>query len=124
MHRRILVILAVLTTVGGVLRADAASDPSTYQSRDERAYAMIARGLAATGTYGNPGMSDPVHWPPGAPLMFALAHEIRPAIRGGGVWDVPSAYPLQALVGTLTIPAAFLLAFLIEIGRASCRERV
>ena len=113
MHRRVLAALVALTVVGGVLRVDAASDPSAYQSRDERAYAMIARGLAATGTYGNPGMSDPVHWPPGAPLMFALAHEIRPAIRGGGIWDVPSAYPLQALVGTLTIPAAFLLAWLI-----------
>jgi hypothetical protein len=113
MDRRILAILLALTVVGGVLRFVAAADPSAYQSRDERAYAMIARGLAANGHYGNPGMSDPVHWPPGAPLMFALAHEVRPAIRGGGVWDVPSAYPLQALVGTLTIPAAFLLAFLI-----------
>jgi hypothetical protein len=99
--------------VGGVLRFEAASDPSAYQSRDERAYAMIARGLAVTGKYGNPGMSDPVHWPPGAPLMFALAYKVDPEIRGGGVWDVPSAYPLQALVGTLTIPAAFLLAYLI-----------
>jgi energy-coupling factor transporter transmembrane protein EcfT len=45
--------------------------------------------------------------------MFALAYELKPQQRGGNVWDVPSAYNLQALVGTLTIPAAFLLAFLI-----------
>jgi hypothetical protein len=110
---RVLAVLAALTVVGGVLRFDAASHPSAYQSKDEQSYAMIARGLSVTGRYGNPGMTDPVHWPPGAPLMFALAYELKPQKRGGGVWDVPSAYPLQALVGTMTIPAAFLLAWLI-----------
>ncbi len=110
---RVLAVLAALTVVGGVLRFHAASDPSAYQSKDEQSYAMIARGLAVTGNYGNPGMSDPVHWPPGAPLMFALAYKLHPKQRGGGVWDVPSAYPVQALVGTLTIPAAYLLAYLI-----------
>ncbi len=110
---RVLAVLAALTVVGGILRFDAASDPSAYQSRDEQAYAMIARALSVTGNYGNPGMTDPVHWPPGAPLMFALAYELKPQKRGGGVWDVPSAYPLQALVGTLTIPAVFLLAYLV-----------
>jgi hypothetical protein len=110
---RVLAVLAALTVVGGVLRFHAASDPSAYQSKDEQSYAMIARGLSVTGNYGNPGMTDPVHWPPGAPLMFALAYELKPQKRGGGVWDVPSAYPAQALVGTLTIPAAFLLAYLV-----------
>jgi energy-coupling factor transporter transmembrane protein EcfT len=110
---RVLAVLAALTVVGGILRFEAASDPSRYQSKDEQSYAMIARGLSVTGKYGNPGMSDPVHWPPGAPLLFALAYELKPEKRGGGVWDVPSAYNLQALVGTLTIPAAFGLAFLI-----------
>src|SRR5215210_4189114 len=111
--RRVLAVLAALTVVGGILRFDAAADPSAYQSKDEQSYAMIARGLAVNGHYGNPGMSDPMHWPPGAPLLFGLAYKVKPEIRGGGVWDVPSAYPLQALVGTLTIPAAFLLAWLI-----------
>jgi hypothetical protein len=111
--RRVLAILALLTVAGGALRFDAASDPSAYQSRDEQAYAMMARALSVTGNYGNPGMSDPVHWPPGAPLLFAAAYELKPQKRGGGVWDVPSAYPVQALVGTLTIPAAFLLAWLV-----------
>jgi 4-amino-4-deoxy-L-arabinose transferase-like glycosyltransferase len=110
---RVLAVLAALTVVGGVLRFHAASDPSAYQSKDEQSYAMIARGLSVTGNYGNPGMTDPVHWPPGAPLMFALAYELKPQKRGGGVWDVPSAYPAQALVGTITIPAAFLLAYLV-----------
>jgi hypothetical protein len=95
---RVLAVLAALTVVGGVLRFHAASDPSAYQSKDEQSYAMIARGLSVTGNYGNPGMTDPVHWPPGAPLMFALAYELKPQKRGGGVWDVPSAYPAQALV--------------------------
>jgi hypothetical protein len=110
---RVLAVLAALTVLGGVLRFDAAADPSAYQSKDEQSYAMIARALAVTGHYGNPGMTDPVHWPPGAPLMFAAAYKLHPAIRGGGVWDVPAAYPLQALVGTLTIPAVFLLVLAV-----------
>jgi 4-amino-4-deoxy-L-arabinose transferase-like glycosyltransferase len=110
---RVLAVLVVLTLAGGALRFAAASDPSAYQSRDEKSYAMIARGLAVTGHYGNPGMTDPMHWPPGAPLLFAAAYKLHPERRGNGVWDVPSAYPVQALVGTLTIPAAFLLALLV-----------
>lgn len=111
--RWVLAVLVVLTVAGGALRFHAAADPSAYQSKDEQSYAMIARGLAVTGNYGNPGMSDPVHWPPGAPLVFALAYKLHPEKRGGGVWDVPAAYPVQALIGTATIVAAFLLAFLI-----------
>ncbi len=112
---RVLAILVALTVIGGVLRFDAAADPSRYQSKDEQSYAMLARWLVVHHEYGHPGMSDPAHWPPGAPLLFAVAYRVHPETRndGAGVWDVPAAYPVQAFVGTLTIPAAFLLALLV-----------
>jgi hypothetical protein len=112
---RVLAILVALTVIGGVLRFDAAADPSRYQSKDEQSYAMLARWLVVHHEYGHPGMTDPAHWPPGAPLLFAVAYRVHPETRndGAGVWDVPAAYPVQAFVGTLTIPAAFLLGLLV-----------
>ena len=106
-------ILVLLTLAGGVLRADAASSPSRYQSVDERAYARLARNLARYGRYGDRAMSDPVHWPPGAPAVFAAAHELRPRFTSERRWDVPSAYPLQAAFGIALIPAVFVLAALL-----------
>ena len=112
-HRAVVAVLALLTVAGGLLRADAAWTPSKYQSVDERAYARLARNLARHGTYGAPEMADPVRWPPGAPVVFAAAHKIRPVLTEGERWDVPSAYPLQAAFGTALIPAIFLLVLLI-----------
>ena len=111
-HRRALALLAVITVAGGVLRAEAASSPSRYQSVDERAYARLARNLARDGIYGDRAMRDPVHWPPGAPAVFAVAHDLRPRATHGR-WDVPSAYPVQAALGTLLVPAVFVLALLL-----------
>ena len=121
-----LAALLVITLAGGVLRFAQAADPSAYQSRDEVAYAQIARALVVNGTYGLYGhdaQDDPVHWPPGAPLMFALAHWIDPQQRGDGRWDVPSAYPFQAAVGTAAIVAIFVLAALVAGPVAGCSPR-
>jgi hypothetical protein len=112
-HRRTLALLALITVVGGGLRAQAAQTPSRYQSVDERAYARLARNLARHGEYGDRAMRDPVHWAPGAPAAFAVAHELRPRLTEGERWDVPSAYLLQATFGTLLIPAVFGLALLL-----------
>jgi len=111
--RGVLVALVCVVVAGGALRGVAAADPGEYQSTDEIAYAMIARTLADRLVYGDPGMDDPVHWPPGAPVLFAVAHELYPKQRGDGVWDVPAAYPVQAAVGTAVIGAAFLLALVV-----------
>ncbi|MDQ3093010.1 MAG: hypothetical protein M3R46_15420, partial [Actinomycetota bacterium] len=76
--RGVLVALVCVVVAGGALRGVAAADPGEYQSTDEIAYAMIARTLADRLVYGDPGMDDPVHWPPGAPVLFAVAHELYP----------------------------------------------
>jgi 4-amino-4-deoxy-L-arabinose transferase-like glycosyltransferase len=106
-------LLSLLTVAGGALRVEPAANPSEYQSVDERAYARLARNLARHGSYDAPEMADPVRWPPGAPFVFAAAHKVRPVITEGERWDVPSAYPLQWVFSTATIPATFLLAFLL-----------
>jgi len=111
--RRIILALLVIVVAGGALRFDAASEPSAYQSKDEESYAMIARGLVSRHIYGNPGMEDPVHWVPGAPVMFAAAYRLDGRVPPNGKWDVPAAYNWQALVGTLTILAAFALGLLL-----------
>jgi 4-amino-4-deoxy-L-arabinose transferase-like glycosyltransferase len=112
-HRRAIALLALIIVAGGILRAEAASSPSRYQSVDERAYARLARNLARHGRYGDRAMADPVHWPPGAPAVFAAAHELRPRLTEGDRWDVPSAYALQAAFGTALIAAVFVLAALL-----------
>jgi 4-amino-4-deoxy-L-arabinose transferase-like glycosyltransferase len=97
----VLVILAVLVLLGGGLRAAKAASPDLGNpSTDELAYASIARGL----THGHYRAS--FHWPPGAPVMFAVGQKVFPSR------DLRAAYWLQALVGTLLIGAVFALGFL------------
>ncbi len=109
---RVAIVLVLITALAGVLRFDAAASPSPRQSVDERAYGRLARALATKSTYGDPHvMSDPVRWPPGAPFVFGLAHQLFPRESERPV-DVPAAYPIQAAAGTLLVPAVFALAAL------------
>jgi hypothetical protein len=111
-HKGVTIVLALLTIVGGGLRGHVAASPHRNQSADERAYARLARNLVRHHSYTAPEMADPTHWAPGAPLAFAIAQRVRPRYPDHPV-DIPSAYPLQAALGTAQIPAAFILAFLI-----------
>jgi hypothetical protein len=109
--------LVAITVLGGALRVDAAGDPGAYHSRDAIAYSMIARGIVDNGTYGllgggGHGQQDPMHWPPGTPALFALAHAIdRDSVTDDGA--ITAAFPWQAAVGTLTIVATFALVVLV-----------
>jgi 4-amino-4-deoxy-L-arabinose transferase-like glycosyltransferase len=103
--KRALVILLVIVTAGGAFRAWEAAHPYlARQSPDEVAYARLAVGLVDQQRYGDPRL-DSLHWPPGAPAMFALGYALH---RDP---DLRLAYWLQALVGTLLIAVAFLLAW-------------
>jgi 4-amino-4-deoxy-L-arabinose transferase-like glycosyltransferase len=100
MSRTVACALAALVVLGFGLRAHSAAHPtSATQSADERSYEQLAVGIAH-GHYGTPH-SNGLHWPPGAPAVFAAAYELTP--RKG----IPAAYWLQAVLGTLTIVAAF-----------------
>jgi 4-amino-4-deoxy-L-arabinose transferase-like glycosyltransferase len=108
-----IVLLVAIVGGGAALRFHKAGHPDPPNSADERAYLALAHDLATTGDYGGPasGMDDPLHWPPGAPAMFALAEKVAP---GAPHAPAPrSIYTAQAIVGTLTIPVAFLAALLL-----------
>ncbi len=108
----VVLALAVVTLAGGGLRAAAAASPDPRQSADERAYAGLARGVALQGHYAHTNMADPVHWPPGAPLLFAAALHVAPGDQAGARGDVPAAYPVQAVLATALIPVTGALALL------------
>jgi hypothetical protein len=105
-----IVLLVLIVVLGGGLRAREAAAPDVErQSADERSYQKLAINLSEQGHYGDAstGLRRPLHWPPGAPAMFAVGHRLDPSP------DVPAAYWLQALAGTATIPVTFALAALI-----------
>ncbi len=106
-----LLVAIVLLSAG--LHAHRAMNPtSSYQSADERSYGKLAVSLANVGQYGPPstGMRDPLHWPPGAPVLFAAGHELFPSAGSVASRDIPAAYWLLAIVSTLTTLLAALLA--------------
>jgi 4-amino-4-deoxy-L-arabinose transferase-like glycosyltransferase len=56
-------------------------------------------------------MNDPLHWPPGAPALFAAAEKLDHGDPGD--LAPPSVYTAQAIVDTLAILAAFAAAALL-----------
>jgi hypothetical protein len=103
----LLALLAVLVGSFAFHAYRAEHPTSGYQSADERAYGKLAVGIADRHTYGN-GLKDPLHWPPGAPALFAAGHAIAPSADSARTFDIPAAYWLQALlsIGTLLAAAA------------------
>ena len=84
-------LLALLAVLAGsfAFHAYRAEHPTTsYQSADERSYGKLAVGIADEHTYGN-GLKDPLHWPPGAPMLFAAAPRDRPGRGERGVLRHP-----------------------------------
>lgn len=105
-------MLGVVVLAGGTLRFHAAGERLPRPSGDERSYVRLAADLRHRGTYGDPRLHQPLHWAPGAPVLFAAADALagRPA---GTAIDLRAAVRAQAVVGTLTIVAAFALAALL-----------
>src|SRR3954469_13627160 len=100
--RWVLLVLVALTLLGGGLRAVQSASPDLQnRSSDERGYARVAKTFEAGHFHGTS-----LHWPPGAPLMFAVADRLHPT------HDLRLAYWAQAIVGTALIPVVFLLGLL------------
>ena len=95
--------LAFVLLVGGALRAVHAADHGRFLSADERAYSKLAAAMVH-GHYSAPGMDDPLHWPPGAPALFAAGH-----LLGGDA----GMYWAQFVVGVALLGAVFVLAAII-----------
>jgi 4-amino-4-deoxy-L-arabinose transferase-like glycosyltransferase len=89
---------------------------SSYQSSDERSYGKLAIDIAEHGTYGaqrTSGMQQPLHWPPGAPVAFAVGHELFGSADSARTFDIPAAYWEQAVFSTGSAAAAWALACLL-----------
>ena len=81
---RCVAALIALTLLGGALRAVQAASPDLgNRSSDERGYARVAKTFEGGHFHGTS-----LHWPPGAPLMFAdrgpHPPDARPAARRTG----------------------------------------
>src|SRR4051812_50034758 len=102
--------LALVLVTGAALRAERALNHGAFLSTDERAYAALGRALSH-GYYDVRGMNDPLHWPPGTPLLFAVARQLT------GVHDAvlapAAAYWAQAFVGVALILVVFTLVRLL-----------
>src|SRR3954469_8605686 len=104
------VALGLVLIAGAALRAQHAADPGNFLSTDERAYAVLGRSLSH-GYYDARGMDDPLHWPPGTPLLFAVARQITGV--GDARLDPPETYWAQWVVGVALIVAIFALVRLL-----------
>jgi 4-amino-4-deoxy-L-arabinose transferase-like glycosyltransferase len=110
-----LALLALLAVIAGsfAFHAYRAEHPTrSYQSADERSYGKLAVGIADRHTYGN-GLKDPLHWPPGAPMLFAAGDAIAPHAASARTFDIPAAYWVQAIASLGTLLAAFGIAALL-----------
>jgi 4-amino-4-deoxy-L-arabinose transferase-like glycosyltransferase len=115
-YRGPLVLLAAVLAVSFAFHCYSAEHPtSSYQSADERSYGRLAVDLAEHGHYGDrtTGMRDPLHWAPGAPVLFALGHSLFPDPASAKTDDIPAAYWLQAAVSTLSAVVACWLAWML-----------
>ncbi len=106
----VLLALAIIVLAAAGLRGWQAAHPRlARESVDERVYAALARTLAEGGHYGD--RSDQRHpfiAAPGAPFAFAAARRLTPG-RAGSPTDIPAAYWLLAIVGTLLVVVTFAL---------------
>ncbi|MEA2290640.1 MAG: hypothetical protein QOD55_2637 [Solirubrobacteraceae bacterium] len=102
--------LALVLAAGAATRAAAVLDHGRFLSTDERAYASL--GIAVSrGEYSAPGMDDPLHWPPGTPLLFGVARQLTG--DDGSRLDPMAAYWAQGLVGVALIAVVFLIGRLL-----------
>jgi 4-amino-4-deoxy-L-arabinose transferase-like glycosyltransferase len=111
-----LILSAVVLLVSFGLNARVAADPrNDYQSADERSYGKLAVDLVDNHAYGggSTGMREPLHWPPGAPVLFAVGYKLFGSDRDARTYDIRSAYWEQALITTGTTALALLLAWIL-----------
>jgi hypothetical protein len=104
----VVLLLAALTAGAATLEIHRAQTAHGQLSADERAYLRLARDVVERGNWGDLGLKQPYRWAPGTPMLFAASAWIsgRPVSAG-------TARGAQIVVGTVLVPATFLLAFLL-----------
>ena len=107
-----MLVLAFVALSFGLNARMAANPRSDYQSADERSYGKLAIDIADNQHYGG-SSAEPLHWPPGAPVLFAAGHKLFPSASDTKSYDIRAAYWEQALLTTGTTALAALLAWLL-----------
>ena len=117
MQRRLpFILLAAILVLSFGLNARMAADPrDDYQSADERSYGKLAVDIADNHHYGSPStkMREPLHWPPGAPLVFAAGYELFGSAQDAQDYDIGAVYWQQAVITTGTTALAAALAWIL-----------
>ena len=110
------ILLAAVLALSFGLNARMAANPrSAYQSADERSYGKLAVDIADNHHYGgsSTGMREPLHWPPGAPVLFAVGYKLFGNAQDAQTFDIDAVYWQQALITTGTTALAALLAWIL-----------
>ena len=117
MRRRLpFILFAAVLALSFGLNARVAADPrNDYQSADERSYGKLAVDIADNRMYGSrqTNMKEPLHWPPGAPMLFAAGYKLFGDDGDRKDYDIAAVYWQQALITTGTTALAFALAFIL-----------
>ena len=58
-------------------------------------------------------MREPLHWPPGAPMLFAVGYKLFGSEEDAKTFDIRAVYWEQAVITTGTTALAFALAWLL-----------
>jgi 4-amino-4-deoxy-L-arabinose transferase-like glycosyltransferase len=110
------ILLGLILLVSFGLNARVAADPrSGYQSADERSYGKLAIDIADNHRYGSAStnMREPLHWPPGAPVLFAVGYKLFGSEHDAKTYDIRAAYWEQAVLTTATTGLAIALAWIV-----------
>jgi 4-amino-4-deoxy-L-arabinose transferase-like glycosyltransferase len=110
------ILLAAVLLLSFGLNARMAADPrNDYQSADERSYGKLAVDIADNHKYGgrSTNMREPLHWPPGAPFLFAAGYKLFGSDQDKETYDIRAVYWQQAVITTGTTALAALLAWIL-----------
>lgn len=117
MRRRLpFILLAGVLLLSFGLNARMAANPrNDYQSADERSYGKLAVDIADNQMYGSrsTNMKEPLHWPPGAPVLFAVGYKLFGDASDRKDYDIGAVYWQQALVTTGTTALAIALVWIL-----------
>jgi 4-amino-4-deoxy-L-arabinose transferase-like glycosyltransferase len=105
-----LALLLVILAGSFAFHAYRAAHPtSSFQSADERSYGKLAVDLAEKHRYALPSANKQrsLHWPPGAPMLFAAAHAAFGSESSKETYDIPAAYWFHAVLALGTTLFAF-----------------
>jgi 4-amino-4-deoxy-L-arabinose transferase-like glycosyltransferase len=109
--KRTLIALALIATLGLVVRAYVVVNPVANPADDSRAYYAISKALYEEQSFGGAEFRDSSDWSPGAPFLYAASFYATGGAREG------TARIVEALLGIATILVVFALGWRLG-GRA------